>query len=270
VELPLFERLARTEKRDMAQDDRQESRRRETDEREEHRRGRTHQESREARHGSAPEQQRREAYGEVSPGEPPRYTGSQPGYGAHGMGYGPQGGAWGVYGMPRELARDYASGARSGAPQGFDQPHGRESHGGSGSFGSGGEHPSFSDPAGPRETGGQHEVHERSAHGSIPPAQHARAGEARRRGPKGYQRSDERIGEVIYERLVDARGIDPSDVTIEVKDGVVTLYGSVAHRQMKYWIEDIAADTFGVKDVENKLRVALTAPWPMTSGRGVR
>jgi hypothetical protein len=34
---------------------------------------------------------------------------------------------------------------------------------------------------------------------------------------------------------------------------------------MKHWIEDVAADCAGVKEVENKLRVALTAPWPEPS-----
>jgi osmotically-inducible protein OsmY len=46
----------------------------------------------------------------------------------------------------------------------------------------------------------------------------------------------------------------------------VTLYGTVPHRVMKHAIEDIVAACPGVKDIENKLTVALIAPWPQ-SGR---
>jgi hypothetical protein len=82
------------------------------------------------------------------------------------------------------------------------------------------------------------------------------------RGPKNYQRSDDRIKEDIYDKLMHDHRINADEVVIEVSAGIVTLLGSVAHRQMKHWIEDIAADCAGVKDVENKLRVAITATGP--------
>jgi osmotically-inducible protein OsmY len=85
---------------------------------------------------------------------------------------------------------------------------------------------------------------------------------AQPRGPKNYQRSDERIYEDVCERLRRALHVDLREVIVEVKDGTVSLYGSVPHRQMKHWIEDLAADTPGVKDVENKLDVALVAGFP--------
>ena len=47
--------------------------------------------------------------------------------------------------------------------------------------------------------------------------------------------------EELHERLSDTPHIDASDVTVEVKNGAVTLLGTVPHRQMKHWIEDIAA-----------------------------
>ena len=78
----------------------------------------------------------------------------------------------------------------------------------------------------------------------------------RKPGPKGYQRSDERIREDICERLWDEPQIDASDVSVEVKDAVVLLEGTVPHRPMKYIIEEIAADASCVKDVENRIRVA--------------
>jgi hypothetical protein len=81
--------------------------------------------------------------------------------------------------------------------------------------------------------------------------------EARRpmgRGPKGYQRSDERLREEVCERLM--RGwMDASEVDVRVKDGEVTLVGSVRSRDEKHAIEDVAADILGVKDVHNHLRV---------------
>ena len=77
-----------------------------------------------------------------------------------------------------------------------------------------------------------------------------------RKGPKGYVRSDERIREFICERLVQYHQLDVSDVTVNVKDGEVTLEGTVPERHMKYRIEDVADSCWGVKDVDNRLRVA--------------
>src|SRR5690606_3125514 len=78
---------------------------------------------------------------------------------------------------------------------------------------------------------------------------------AMRRGPKGYQRTDERIKEDIYERVMEREHLDVEDVTVEVKDGRVTLQGEVPERWMKHEVEDIADGCMGVKDVENNIRV---------------
>lgn len=79
---------------------------------------------------------------------------------------------------------------------------------------------------------------------------------ARHRGPKGWQRSDERIHEDVCERLAGEPGIDPSEVTVEVAGGNVMLSGSVPDRGMKYRIEDIVDGCTGVRDVDNRLRVS--------------
>jgi hypothetical protein len=50
--------------------------------------------------------------------------------------------------------------------------------------------------------------------------------------------------------------LDASEVSIEVKDGKVTLEGTVPERRMKHAIEDMADACPGVSDVENRLRVA--------------
>jgi CBS domain-containing protein len=81
-------------------------------------------------------------------------------------------------------------------------------------------------------------------------------GVARNRGPKGWHRSDERIHDDVCERLASEQGIDPSDVTVEVRDGDVVLAGTVPDRVMKYRIEDIVDGCSGVRDVDNRLRVS--------------
>jgi osmotically-inducible protein OsmY len=76
-----------------------------------------------------------------------------------------------------------------------------------------------------------------------------------RRGPKNYRRSDERIGEVLSERLMQSAHLDCSDVTVTVRDATVTLEGSVPERWMKHAIENIAITSWGVVDVDNRIRV---------------
>jgi osmotically-inducible protein OsmY len=84
----------------------------------------------------------------------------------------------------------------------------------------------------------------------------------RGRGPKNYTRSDDRIREDLNEQLMDADDIDASDVSIEVKDGVVTLTGNVEQRWIKHRIEVLADDCSGVKDVRNEIRVQSRSDWP--------
>ena len=76
----------------------------------------------------------------------------------------------------------------------------------------------------------------------------------RGRGPKGYERSDARLREIICERLTDDPRIDASDVSVEVTQKVVRLTGSVDDRRTKYAIEDLI-ERCGVKDIDNQLRV---------------
>jgi hypothetical protein len=72
-------------------------------------------------------------------------------------------------------------------------------------------------------------------------------------GPKGWTRSDDRIRDEICERIVRC-GIDARDVELEVKAGEVTFTGTVARRDLKRWIEDIADRVIGVRDVHNRIR----------------
>ncbi|WP_454738321.1 BON domain-containing protein [Cupriavidus necator] len=74
-------------------------------------------------------------------------------------------------------------------------------------------------------------------------------------GPKGYQRSDERIREEICERLAHARHVDVRDVEVEVQGGVVRLTGNVQDRRQKYCIEEVVDDVFGVREIHNAIRL---------------
>jgi len=74
--------------------------------------------------------------------------------------------------------------------------------------------------------------------------------------------SDEQIRTYLHQHLVHASHYPGlSDVMFEVRDGVVTLSGTVPHRGVKQSLEDTATACPGVRRVENKLHVALTAPW---------
>jgi osmotically-inducible protein OsmY len=75
------------------------------------------------------------------------------------------------------------------------------------------------------------------------------------RGPKGYQRSDERITEDVNEQLTRDPEVDATDIDVRVDSGIVTLSGTVNDRQSKRVAEDIANDVWGVKDVQNQIRV---------------
>jgi hypothetical protein len=75
------------------------------------------------------------------------------------------------------------------------------------------------------------------------------------RGPKGYQRNDERIREEISDRLTAHPGVDASDVEVKVENGEITLTGTVPSRHCKRAAEDIAEQCAGVKDVNNQLKV---------------
>lgn len=78
----------------------------------------------------------------------------------------------------------------------------------------------------------------------------------RGRGPKGYRPSDERLKEIICERLTDDPFIDASNITVDVNSGEVTLQGAVLVRQQKYAIEDLVAEVSGVTEIHNQVSVS--------------
>ncbi|HSP93816.1 MAG TPA: BON domain-containing protein [Thermoanaerobaculia bacterium] len=74
--------------------------------------------------------------------------------------------------------------------------------------------------------------------------------------PKGYSRSDDRIREDICDELTRRPDIDPARLTVAVKDGEVTLQGTVRDLDTRRIVDEIASRSAGVKQVHNELRVA--------------
>lgn len=85
-------------------------------------------------------------------------------------------------------------------------------------------------------------------------------GEHRGRGPKSYQRSDDRIREDVNDRLTDDPMLDASDIEVSVAGREVTLSGTVRQRWDKRRAEDLAESVSGVLHVQNNLRVQPQAP----------
>ncbi len=75
------------------------------------------------------------------------------------------------------------------------------------------------------------------------------------KGPKNYVRSDERIREDVCEQLTHHPQVDASDIEVTVREGEVTLTGTVDTRMAKRAAEEAGDHVRGVKDVHNQLRV---------------
>lgn len=82
------------------------------------------------------------------------------------------------------------------------------------------------------------------------------------RGPRGYRRPDERIREDLCERLFGPTGADASDVTVEVRDGEVTLLGTVPEPEDGRRIVDVATRVLGVVGVRDQLCVTASEGLP--------
>jgi osmotically-inducible protein OsmY len=82
------------------------------------------------------------------------------------------------------------------------------------------------------------------------------------KGPKGYVRSDERLKEDLSERLMRDHDVDASDIDIDVRNGKVTLTGSIDDRRLKHYIEDTVEACTGVKEIDNRLTVRPRASRP--------
>lgn len=76
------------------------------------------------------------------------------------------------------------------------------------------------------------------------------------KGPKGWKRSDDKIKEEVCESLYDSRMIDASEIEVTVKDGHVTLSGTVDSRDAKREAESLIDSVRGVEDVTNNIKLS--------------
>ncbi|WP_066408310.1 BON domain-containing protein [Flavisolibacter tropicus] len=81
------------------------------------------------------------------------------------------------------------------------------------------------------------------------------AGEHRGKGPRGYQRSEERIREDVCDRLSDDAMLDASEIEVTVNGADVVLSGTVLSREAKRHAEGLAESISGVRNVENRIHV---------------
>ena len=86
----------------------------------------------------------------------------------------------------------------------------------------------------------------------------ARGESYRGRGPKNYERSDERLLEEACENLTHDHGVDASDMEVTVSGGELTLDGKVNTRWEKRRAEDCVHDITGIHHVQNNLRIRQT------------
>lgn len=83
-----------------------------------------------------------------------------------------------------------------------------------------------------------------------------RRGEHYGKGPKGFQYKDEDLERRVSRLLYKDGRVDASDIEVQVKDGEVTLSGTVQSRELKNYLEDrIESEVDGVREVNNMLRV---------------
>jgi hypothetical protein len=82
-------------------------------------------------------------------------------------------------------------------------------------------------------------------------------GPHRGKGPRGFQRSDERIRELVNEALTDHDEVDATNIEVAVRNGEVTLTGTVEDRRTKRMAEDCVERISGVIDVQNQLKIGV-------------
>ncbi len=181
--------------------------------------------------GSESEYGRRDRYiprGDYGPGAfNPGGGRSQDLFGTGNRGYGTTWGGSGVYSEGRNLYRDQERDYNSG-------------------YG-----PDYRSNAGGHQGGFENR---QGGQGSYADQQRNVMGQHAGKGPKGYRRSDDRIREEVCDALTQHGHIDASEIEVRVKDGEVTLTGTVDRRDEKRMAEDAVDRVPGVREVHNQLR----------------
>jgi osmotically-inducible protein OsmY len=74
--------------------------------------------------------------------------------------------------------------------------------------------------------------------------------------PQFHRRSDDKIREEIWELLTNNADLDASELELHVESGEVTLTGTVDSRDARWLAEDLVTSVSGVREVNNRLKVA--------------
>lgn len=159
--------------------------------------------------------------------------------------------------QPREGGRDERAGHAGHDPGGSAS---RRRHGEQGSPAGGRSYAQEGPAEARREGDGEQWQYQRGGY-DLAGGYESRSGSVReRRGPKNYTRPDHAVRDEVCSRLVHQTRIDLDDVEVEVREGRVELRGTVPLRRDRHLIEDIAADVWGVKGVDNRIAVTAAAP----------
>ena len=75
------------------------------------------------------------------------------------------------------------------------------------------------------------------------------------KGPKNWDKSDEKIREEVCETLYMNRLVDASDIEVEVRNAEVFLNGWVNSRDEKKEVEECLEALYGIKEIRNELHV---------------
>jgi osmotically-inducible protein OsmY len=76
------------------------------------------------------------------------------------------------------------------------------------------------------------------------------------RAPQFHRRSDDKIYEEVRELLTNNPDLEASEIELHVESGEVTLTGTVESRDAKWLTEDLVNSVSGVREVNNRLKVA--------------
>ena len=76
------------------------------------------------------------------------------------------------------------------------------------------------------------------------------------RGSQFQRRSEDKIYEEIRELLTNSPDLDASEVELHVESGEVTLTGTIDSRDARWLAEDLVNSVTGVREVNNRLKVA--------------
>lgn len=94
------------------------------------------------------------------------------------------------------------------------------------------------------------------AQGQTGPERRKPGGSHAGQKPQFSRRSDDKIREEIWELLTNSADLDASGVELHVEGGEVTLTGTVDSRDARWLAEDLVSSISGVREINNRLKVA--------------